>query len=114
MSLPINVDAYSGYRANERPRSFSVDDTDCEIAEVEDQWRTPEALFFRVRTIEGKRYVLRYDEQSHKWALESDLDGIELFARPSIELISVSASAVRQAERQVIGCEQCYPDADIP
>jgi len=37
MSLPIHVTAYSGYKANERPRDFTVDEDLYEIAEVEDR-----------------------------------------------------------------------------
>jgi len=59
MSLPIHVTAYSGYKANERPRDFTVDEDLYEIAEVEDRWYEPEAMYFRVRTTEGKRFILR-------------------------------------------------------
>jgi hypothetical protein len=37
MSLPIQVDAYSGYKANERPCQFVLDDEIYEIAAVLDQ-----------------------------------------------------------------------------
>ena len=56
MSLPVYVDAYAGYKANERPRQFELDDELYEIAAVEDQWYSPEAMFFKVRTADGKRY----------------------------------------------------------
>jgi len=46
------VDAYSGYRANERPQRFAVDEEIYEIASIEDQWRLPEAMFFKVRSTE--------------------------------------------------------------
>ena len=59
MSLPIYVDAYSGYRANERPRQFCVDEDLIPIAEVEDRWNEPDAEYFRVRSSDGKRYILR-------------------------------------------------------
>jgi len=55
MSLRIYVDAHSGYKANERPRQFTLDDDTYEITAVEDQWRTPEAVFFKVRTVDEKR-----------------------------------------------------------
>jgi hypothetical protein len=38
MSLPIHVDAYSGYKAKERPRYFTVDEDVYEIATVLDQF----------------------------------------------------------------------------
>jgi hypothetical protein len=58
MSLPIYVNAYSGYKGNERPRQFAVDEDVFEIAEVEDRWYDPNAEYFRVRIPEGKRYIL--------------------------------------------------------
>jgi hypothetical protein len=38
MSLPIYVDVYSGYKANERPQSFTLDKENYEIASMEDRW----------------------------------------------------------------------------
>src|SRR5437870_6259610 len=75
MSLPIYVDSYSGYKANERPRQFELDDALYEIAAVEDQWYSPEAMFFKVRTTDGKRYILRHDERADEWTLQSRFDG---------------------------------------
>jgi len=56
MSLEIYVDAYSGYKANERPRQFTLDEDNLEIEAVEEQWRSPEAQYFKVRTTDGKHY----------------------------------------------------------
>ena len=79
MSLPIHVEAYSGYRANERPLSFSLDRAIGEngvtnihdIEAVEDRWYDPNAEYFKVRTVEGKRYILRYDGRDGQWTLQS-------------------------------------------
>jgi len=79
MSLPIHVDEYSGHTANQRPRSFSLDERLYEIAAVLDQWYEPSATYFKVQTEEGKVYLLRYDGQSDEWTLESEFDGDELF-----------------------------------
>ena len=79
MSLPIHVDEYSGHTANQRPRSFSLDERLYEIAAVLDQWYEPCATYFKVQTEEGKVYLLRYDGQSDEWTLESEFDGDELF-----------------------------------
>ena len=38
MSVPIYVEAYSGYKANERPCQFTLNEEIYEIAEVEDHW----------------------------------------------------------------------------
>jgi len=63
MSLPIYVEAYSGYKANERPRQFTLDEEIYEIDAVLDQWYEPSATYFKVRSVEGKTYLLRYDEE---------------------------------------------------
>src|SRR5688572_11412636 len=97
MSLPIHVDAHSGYKANERVEAFWLDamieESELtgvyEIEAVEDRWYAPNAEYFRVRTEDGKRYILCYDERADEWTLQSGFDGVELLARPSIELITV-------------------------
>jgi len=62
MSLPIHVDAYSDYKASERPRQFTLDEEIYEIDAVLDQWYEPSATYFKVQSTEGKTYLLRYDE----------------------------------------------------
>ena len=115
MSLPIHVDAYSGYKASERPRQFTLDEEIYEIAAVLDQWYEPSATYFKVQSTEGKTYLLRYDEESDGWTLQSGLDGDELLARPSIELVAVDSVTVKKAEQQIESCEHCHPvDAEIP
>jgi hypothetical protein len=81
MCLPIRVDVYAGFKANERPRQFVLDDEICEIATVLDQWYEPSAVYFKVQSTEGKTYLLRYDEQTDEWTLQSGFDGNELLAR---------------------------------
>ena len=54
MSLPIYVDAYAGYKSNERPRQFVLDEEIYEIAAVLDQWYEPSATYFKVQSTEGK------------------------------------------------------------
>jgi hypothetical protein len=69
MSLPIRVDAYSGYKANERPEAFTLDEQVYEIAAVLDQWYEPSAMYFKVQSTEGKVYLLSYDEAVDEWTL---------------------------------------------
>ena len=124
MSLSIYVEGYSGYRANERPLRFSVDPMLEEhrgvsgvydIEAIEDRWYDPDAEYFRVRTTDGKRYILRYDERQNEWTLRSGFDGDELLARPGTELITVEPRSIRQAESQIAGCDSCRPhESEIP
>ena len=115
MSLRIYVDGYSGYRANERPLRFTLDDETYDIASIEDRWQEPNAEYFKVRTVEGKLYLLRYDEHADEWTLQSGFDADELFSRPGIELITVARFAIHEAESRTAGCEKCRGDeAKIP
>jgi hypothetical protein len=80
-----------GYKANDRPQRFWLDERidDLtginEIEAVEDRWHDPNAEYFKVRTHEGKRYILRHDERADEWTLQSGFDGAELLARPNID-----------------------------
>jgi hypothetical protein len=115
MSLPIYVEAYSGYKANERPRQFTLDEVVYEIDAVLDHWYEPSATYFKVQSTEKKIYLLRYDEEIDEWTLQSGFDGEELLARPSSELVTVDSTIVKTVEQQIESCEHCHPgDAKIP
>ena len=44
----IRVECYSGYRAEQRPERFTLRGRQFEIEQVEDQWYSPGAIYFRV------------------------------------------------------------------
>ena len=115
MSLLIHVDEYSGHTANQRPRSFTLDEELYEIAAVLDQWYEPSATYFKVQTTEGKVYLLRYGGEDDQWTLQSGFDGDELLSRPSVELVRIDRDTIRKAESLIVSCERCHPsDAEIP
>jgi hypothetical protein len=115
MAVRIYVDAYSGYKAHERPQRFDLDGAVYEIATVLYRWYAPSATYYKVQTTDYKVLILRYDEQADEWTLQSGFDGDELLARSSIELVPVDADAIRQAEKLIDGCEHCHEeDADVP
>jgi hypothetical protein len=92
-----------------------LDDEIYEIAAVLDQWYEPSAKYFKVQSTEGKVYLLRYEENTDEWTLQSGFDGDELLARPSIQLVTVDADLIRRAERLIDSCQHCHPDdAEIP
>jgi hypothetical protein len=99
MSVPVYVDAYSGYKADDLPRQFTLDEEIYEIAAVLDHWYEPSTTYFKVQSTEGKTYLLRYDAETDEWTLQSGFDGDELLARPSITLITVDADAILRAEK---------------
>lgn len=72
----IQVEAYSGYRLNERPLSFILDGHRHEVVEVLDRWYegglTPKSQqldYFKVRTTQGRDYILRYNFLFDAWAV---------------------------------------------
>jgi hypothetical protein len=56
-------------RANERPISFLLDDTEIEVRSILGSWREPDYLCFRVETKDGRRYELRHHEYDDCWQL---------------------------------------------
>jgi len=65
--------------------------------------------------VEGKTYLLRYDEETDEGTLQSGFDGDELLARPSIELVAIDPATAEKAEQLIEPCEHCHPDdAEIP
>jgi len=69
--MRVTVDAYSGYKANERPRRFVLDEHAYEVIEVLDQWYGPDSLYFKVRADDQNLYILRYRSLEEEWSLES-------------------------------------------
>src|SRR5437867_12280862 len=93
MPLPIHVDACSGWRANERPRAFVLDERYVIIA-VEDCWYSPDAKFFKVRALDEESFTSCATTSARtSGRLESTFDGAELCARPSTQLVTVTFSA---------------------
>lgn len=69
--MKIRVDCHSGYKANERPIKFWLDDRVLFVESIEDQWYGPDALYFRITADDGNTYVLAYNEAADAWTVES-------------------------------------------
>ncbi len=67
----IRVECYAGYRADQRPERFVLRGRVFEVDLVDDQWYSPEAIYFRVRADDGNFYVLRHDEVQDAWTLDA-------------------------------------------
>jgi hypothetical protein len=71
MTVEVEVESYSGYKADERPLRFRLGEQWLNVEEVGDRWYDPEATYFRVRADDGATYVLRHDERASIWTLEA-------------------------------------------
>jgi hypothetical protein len=69
MEEAIQVECYSGSRYAERPLSFALDGEPYIIKAIEESWRSPSALHFRVRTENGESFELAYDEELDQWRI---------------------------------------------
>jgi hypothetical protein len=65
----IEVDGYSGFKANERPKAFTVAGRRVEVEEVIERWRGERHDYFKVKGSDGQRYTIRYDRGQDGWEL---------------------------------------------
>jgi uncharacterized protein (UPF0128 family) len=59
--MQVEVDCYSGYKADERPVRFRLDGHEYQVEELLDQWYGQHDLFFKVRADDGNLYILGYE-----------------------------------------------------
>jgi hypothetical protein len=63
----IKVNAYSGYKANERPVNFTIGDKSINIVDVIDRWVEPDRDCFKVKDDNGKIYCLYWFREKDVW-----------------------------------------------
>jgi hypothetical protein len=74
----IEVECYSGYKANERPVAFTYQGQRREVAEIIDRWyeegidpTRPEIDYFKVKTTDGEVFLLRYLTLFNAWSIRT-------------------------------------------
>ncbi len=65
----VRVEAYSGFKADERPLRLRLGERTLEVVAIEDRWYSPGETYFRVLTDDGDRYILRHTEAQDAWSL---------------------------------------------
>jgi hypothetical protein len=76
--LRLQVECYSGYRAEERPLRFRMlapGATSREVVEILDRWYGVGYRCFKVRADDGNIYILRHLESEDAWELDSYRNG---------------------------------------
>jgi hypothetical protein len=75
--VPITVETYSGYKADETPRAFFHQGRRYLIEEVIDRWyqasadpTLASASYFKVRTTDGAVFIIKRDNESQTWSLQ--------------------------------------------
>jgi hypothetical protein len=67
--MPIRVECYAGFRAEQEPIAFWSGERRFEVKEIVDRWYSPTQRWFRVDADDGNLYVLRHDEQCDDWEI---------------------------------------------
>ena len=72
--IPIQVQCYSGHKADERPLRFVCEGIEIEVEEILDQWMAASkessqltSDYFKVRSSDGHDYLLRHEKGSDRW-----------------------------------------------
>ena len=69
--MKVEVETYSGFKADERPLRFRLGSHWLSVYEVLDRWYDPEAIYFRVRAGDAALYILRHHQVTDTWTLEA-------------------------------------------
>jgi hypothetical protein len=64
------VECHSGHTYAERPKAFYWKDTKFKVESIETAWRSPEGMHFRVKTQNGSKFELIYNEASLTWQIK--------------------------------------------
>lgn len=70
----IEVVAYSGYKANERPLYLVLDEQRLEVKNTLDTWYGVEHDYFKVLADDGKVYLLKWHRSLDLWFVEKILE----------------------------------------
>ena len=66
----IRVVSYSGYKANERPLYFFLENRKMEVRNIVDRWYGEENDYFKVLADDGRVYLIRWHRELDQWYLE--------------------------------------------
>lgn len=65
----LKVTCRAGYKADEEPVRFVLDENERTVVRICDRWYDPEADYFKVEADDGCFYMLRHDRRTDEWSL---------------------------------------------
>jgi len=73
MRIKLEVECYSGRKAEEKPVRFRLDEHEYLVEELLDQRYGPEDIFYKVRADDGNLYILKHQTSTPDgaWSLVS-------------------------------------------
>jgi len=66
----ITVNAYSGYKANERPVDFTIGGMKVRIEEIVKRWAEPDMDCFKAKGDDRKKYFLFWVRKEDLWEIK--------------------------------------------
>jgi hypothetical protein len=67
--IPLSVETYSGYAADERPLAFRLGERRIVVREIVDRWYGEDHAYFKLTGEDGALYILRQDRWRNGWEL---------------------------------------------
>jgi hypothetical protein len=67
--MKIIVKCYSGYRADEAPRSIQLGSLVVQVNEIKDRWLSTDHRYFKLIGDDDATYIIRQDVEKQKWEL---------------------------------------------
>jgi hypothetical protein len=67
--ISVTVEAYSGYKADERPVAFRLGGRRIAIREILDRWYGEDHAYFKLTGEDGTVYIIRQNRSSEFWEL---------------------------------------------
>ena len=67
--MKIQVDCYSGFRGEERPKRFWIRSKKIEIKQIIDQWVSPDHRHFKILGNDSSLYTIEFEPASATWEL---------------------------------------------
>ena len=65
----LKVKCYSGYKTDERPVSFSINEKVFFVDKIIDQWYGEYYTYFKLRASDKCIYILKHDERKDLWEI---------------------------------------------
>jgi len=69
--MQVEMQTYSGFKADERPTGFLLNGRRYRVEEVCDQWLGPDSSYFKVRADDQNLYIFEHRLASDEWSLAS-------------------------------------------
>lgn len=69
VKISLKVETYSGYKADERPVSFTLVNRTFQVKEILDQWYGVDHTYYKLIADDLNLYIIRHDKESDEWEM---------------------------------------------